>query len=526
MSGGFFCGKSGGSNILHLTSSPRAASDQGARGDSIFHSSLPHIFIVEEVAASQVGLYGGTYDVFQFPDGLIPSWEQNGYVYLLKVTYSNGRTRLLGGASAIQDGSLIRVPVSEGYFKGSLSYFQQSSLDTYQQVMWMSSASSNLDQLAGMRTTSTYQFAAVATLPLGSGDPIPECMNRFQQISSQTFQTNFGQYQKKYIAIGRSRYWPQFTEQVPTSNYSTIISQGGTQGYHQSLLSPFSYAGTNMVSRSSNAQVVQVSQLRINMSYTGGSFQQQAINNSGGEIKISNTDFTIGGLNLRSTSYKLLTQYTQNNPQYLTNYQGGALYAWDSQESYLNYGFNSYSFPQNSSVMIDQRTPSISLNGVDIWSPSNTPLRFLEQYTINVPQSNRQVSDSVQYITTLGTGGSGGNMQLLIRYSSSTKNTFYPGQYHQINSSIFYVSPPDNGGVAVPQSFTLINLPVGQYVPVHFVCGGLHQGNNPYTYTLWLHNLGDSTIQVYSTISFPSSIPRDGRTVPSPGIQLQFARLL
>ena len=522
---GQYIGKSGSNNILHLTKGTRQVDNQSPGIDSIFHSSLPHIFIVEEVSATNSGVYGTVYDVFQFPDNIISQWENEGYVYFIKVTYANGRSRLLGGASAIQDGSMYRDRTIPQYFRGELNYFQHSSVDTYQQVMWLGQGSSNLDQLAASRSSSSYQYGTRALMY--QTDPIPICINAFQSLGTDNFQINYGSMQKKYIAVGRSRYWPRYSYDIPTSNHMTYLRN--ESGQKAAMLSPFSYSTAPMVSRSSNDRIVQVSQVRVNLKYAGGVLTAVPINSSGGEIKISNSSFTIGGLDLRNTPYSMITQYTGSNPQYFTNYQGIQQYNWDPQESRLNYGFNSYKFPQNSSWQLDQRTPTISANGVDLWSPNNIPLRLMEQYTVNVPKANRQVSDSPTLLTTINTGGSQGHMQVVYRYLSSTKDTFYPGQFFQITSStadIRYINPGDTGGIQVPQNFSLLNLPVNQLVPIHYVCGTMQAGTENYSYTLWLHNNGNGSIGVYSTVWFPTYVPRDGRTVPSPQVSLQLARLL
>lgn len=169
--------------------------------------------------------------------------------------------------------------------------------------------------------------------------------------------------------------------------------------------------------------------LNVSFNNTGGYTAQNLF--TGAEIKISETDFTIKGINLRSTSYEMLAAVSTGVPSISTSYfasncqvaaattladggafrfygttAAGASGSWaatgvdGSVGTGTQWNIGLYKFPANSSVIIDSRTPKVSLNNVDVWSPSIRPLQL---FTAN-KANNVMIGDN-EYLRAIATGG-------------------------------------------------------------------------------------------------------------------------
>lgn len=169
--------------------------------------------------------------------------------------------------------------------------------------------------------------------------------------------------------------------------------------------------------------------LNVTWSNTGGYTAQNLF--TGADIKISNADFTIKGENLRSTEYEMLAAVSTGTPSLSNTYfssnveassptaladgggfrlygtrSNGTAASWaasnvaDSVGSSTPWNIGIYKFPANSSVQIDARTSTISLNGVNVWSPSAKPLQLFSGNKAN----NVIIGDN-DYMRPIATGG-------------------------------------------------------------------------------------------------------------------------
>lgn len=169
--------------------------------------------------------------------------------------------------------------------------------------------------------------------------------------------------------------------------------------------------------------------LNVTFSNTGGYTAQNLF--TGGEIKISRSDFTIKGVNLRSTSYEMLSAVSTGTPSISNTYfcsntqassatslpDGGAfrLYgtsssggggSWAASNvetsigSTTQWNIGLYKFPTNSSIEINSSGPKVAINGTDIWSPSVRPLQLFT----SDKASNITIGDN-EWLYEIATGG-------------------------------------------------------------------------------------------------------------------------
>lgn len=145
--------------------------------------------------------------------------------------------------------------------------------------------------------------------------------------------------------------------------------------------------------------------LNVTFNNTGGYTAQNLF--TGADIKVSRTDFTIKGVNLRNTSYEMLSAVSTGTPSISNTYfcsntqtssataladggafrfygttAGGGSGSWAATNtdtavgSATQWNIGLYKLPANSSITIDSRTPKIAINNVDIWSPNVRPLQL------------------------------------------------------------------------------------------------------------------------------------------------------
>ena len=135
---GQFIGNSGSGNILHLHTGSRQVTDQAPRQDTIFHSQMPNIVVVQELGQTYHTTQGG-YRIFQFPTDVLATWDAQNYVYLIQVTHDNGQVRLLSGFSQLETG-VMDVQMVGIQAASCVNYLSTQSFDQYSSQLWLSNA--------------------------------------------------------------------------------------------------------------------------------------------------------------------------------------------------------------------------------------------------------------------------------------------------------------------------------------------------------------------------------------------------
>lgn len=531
---GQFIGNSGSDNILHLHTGSRQVTDQAPRQDTIFHSQMPNIVVVQELAQTYSTTQGG-YKIFQFPTDVLSTWDTQNYVYLIQVTHDNGQVRLLSGFSQLETG-VMDVQMIGIQAASCVNYLSTQSFDQYSSQLWLSNAYGvNYDQTQQTRMANAVHCRGWSLLGGGPGSQAVQwqmAVGRFATSDNvlPNQQVALDNNSKTYLAIASSRSQLLLGDAVetndPTSNYKTDL----TVAFHHTAfrLSPLSMSSTyGSQALISDSPVASVKQLRTNLLFNGSSFSFAPIFSQTSQISISNSQFVVGGVDLRTQGYGILTQQSTSNPDIAQNAAFTSQQASPSMVcTNMNQGFNYKKIPVNSSWELNANTPSIKVGGVDLWSPSNIPLKFLSQFSINVPAVTRQYTQAPAptRLQTISTGSSQGAITAVVAQTTTTTNLFYSCACFAFIPAPIYTdnvnAPVLPGGqyTSIGRNYTLLNLPVNYYVPLSYSYSKDHK------YTIYLRNTGDGVIEVWDMALQPSSIHGRG-SFTSPNFTLTFARL-
>ena len=537
-----FIGKLSGQNILHMHKDSNQASVTPDI-NSIFHSKLPHIFITKKTRINQYANMAG-YRIFDVRN-ILPQLDQAGVVYLIRLNYANGVQRLLGcGVSSVQE--FNQYGSSTQYIADISEYFfSAQSIDLYSQQMWLPYSSNDLDQCAQNRACQQHLYRNRQSFPVSQQGSPGQAIGAVQQIlydqfvqgcSTSNIQWQKGSNSKGFLAIRDGWYWPHFSYSLSSpqgtfqSNYSSVEDiYGGSRGFY-SLFSASGGINWSHVGQS-GVEISSIDILETNLR-NGSELYQLNLTSSQGEIKVSNTDFTIGGLNLRQSGYSLITTVGST---VRTNYQGQG----DSSvfhTGYCNWGVDIFDIPPNSSWQLDSTQGSISVGGYQLWNKNNPPLKFLGTNNFHIPQTKIVISNTPQKLGQIQLGGSG-TMVLLFNARSVSQSTLYPGavQASAISSGIQVGArvPINNGGYDGWQNYGILTIPQGHMVPIQQVISSSPQGipestlsRNYQVQKTWLYNQGGGVIEFFQNLTTPSNLSHLSPDIYTQGLDIFAARLV
>lgn len=533
-----FIGKSGTNNIVHLTTGTRDVSSQSPGTDTIFHSAMPNIVVLQQVNQASQGSVGG-YQIFSFQADLLATWDAQGRVYFIEITHANGVKRLLGGYSTLESGYIQSQGIGSSLDPGlaNVRYLQEQSQDLYSHQMWLSNAyGTNYDRAQSTRMQNALWLLTSAVAYSAPGGPLAyqTAAARFSSadVLSKS-QVSIGGNQKTHLAIKTSRDQVNvgtMGQYSLVSNYSTDVTDPNSTDSTATRLSSLSinkvYGTTSIYS---DSQVSGVRQLLTNLTFNGSSFSYTPIFSSTGEIKISNSDFLIGGVDLRSQGFGIITQQSTVNPSLRSNLSlGSQTNTPNLTSAQMDQGFNVQYVPAYSSWELNGNIPEIRAGGQVIWGPNNIPLKFFFQSTVNIPQYSRVIQESVpagpQLLYTLQTGASAGAITVVISYDTSTTDLFYPTACFAFVPAPYTANakfPKLSGGqfTSVGKNYSLLNLPVGTYVPIY------HSYSSKHKYTIYIRNAGNGNLEIWDSIHAPAGVLYTRGTFTSPDFTLRLARL-
>lgn len=532
-----FIGKLNGENILHMH---KGGGQMSTTPDinSIFHSKLPHVFITNTTRINPQANING-YQIFDV-SSILPYLDQQGIVYLVKLTHQNGLQRIMGaGVSSIQEFNQVGGSTQ---FTADITefYFSAQSVDIYTQQMWLPSVSSNPDQCAQNRQAQQYLFKNRQTFPVQQQGSPGQAIGQVQSILLEQFnqasktsnmQWQKGSNSKGFLAIRDGWRWPHFSsaQDVMQSNYNSVEQvYGGTRGYY-SLLSASGGSSWSHLQPYGPLQYIEI--LETNLRNGPSGIYQVPLTNANGQIKISNSDFLIGGLDLRQAGYKIIS--TVDN-SIKTNFQGGgdsALF----HPGYQGAGISIPTIPQYSSWQLDSNQGSITVGGVPLWNQNNPPLKFLSNANFHIPATKIPVTTSPQYLGQVSLGGEG-TIVLLFNARSISQSTMYPGalQASRVSSGLQVGSrvPINDGGYDGWQNYSILVLPQGQFVPIQQVISSSPADyNNPQTrnYQIqktWLYNQGGGIVRIYQNLTTPPNLSYLSPDIMTQGLDIFAARLV
>lgn len=533
-----FIGKLNGENILHMH---KGGGQMSTTPDinSIFHSKLPHVFITNTTRINpQTNING--YQIFDV-SSILPYLDQQGIVYLVKLTHQNGLQRIMGsGVSSIQESNQSGGSTQ---FMADITefYFSAQSIDIYTQQMWLPYISSNPDQCAQHRQAQQYLFKNKQQFPVGQQGSPAQAIDQVNEIlytqfnnasKTSNMQWQKGSNSKGFLAIRDGWVWPHFSSAQATmqSNYNSIEQvYGGTRGFYSLLSASGGSSWSHLSPYGSPVQYLEI--LETNLRNNAQGIYQIPLTNVNGPIKISNSDFLVGGLDLRQTGYKLIS--TVDN-SIKTNFQGGG----DTQlfhPGYQGTGIGIPTIPQYSSWQLDSNSGTISVGGTPLWNQDSPPLKFLSNSNFHIPPTKIPISQNPQYLGQVALGGEG-TIVLLFNARSISQSTLYSGAVRtslissgmQVGSRV----PINDGGYDGWQNYSILVLPQGQFVPIQQVISSSPADyNNPQTrnYQIqktWLYNQGGGIVRIYQNLTTPSNLSYLSPDIMTQGLDIFAARLV
>lgn len=524
-----FIGNINTNNILHLYTGSRSSTDQSVGSDTIFHSRLPHVFILQTLSGQYQGMYGNARaDVFSVPSQ-VQNWEAEGRVYFVEVTLSNGQKRYLSGSSSIQDSYVTWSTYMLDPAFGDAEFWVNClpQIDNQCQQFWLGGSTSDI-VAKGAGDLSIQGGGWVK----GAAFDVWSRTNTQQLIKDKLQAQNWGPVvqdhryiQKTHIAFPRPRILASSKTYTDASYFS---GNGPYYDYWEAKLRKQNPFHQTSVSGDQQVYVTQVSFVLTNLLLSGSTIVQEQLSSDQGEIKISNSNFLIGGVDFRQGNLRMLQYQNNQNPQVYTQYnQSQTSNVILSNDSY-NQGLDIVTFPANSSWELLSNSSEIKMNGTLIWGPSRIPLRFLENYSISQPQ--KQISTwGSHYLGAAQINTGNKDFVAIVQFTQQDNLLFNSGgaSYEPKFNSMITCNPNITSSTQKPK-YSPIAVKVGQYALVHTQVFNT-QGSQTYRAILnyWLYNSG-SDIKLYVSVGNNGNYPQLQQDAPltSQQLTLRIARLL